>query len=103
MVTSAGRGLTSVLARAMGQVAAAQIGVIDTQPGVQTALPKGNNFIDDLVFAKLREMNVSPSPLSSDQEFVRRVYLDCYSDDCRNPKRHWGWSRIRARTNGCGS
>jgi hypothetical protein len=76
VVTSGGQGLTSVLARAMGQVAAAQVGVIDAQAGTQSALPKGNNFIDDLVFAKLREMNVSPSPLSSDQEFVRRVYLD---------------------------
>jgi hypothetical protein len=34
------------------------------------------NFIDDLVLAKLRELNIEPSPLSSDSEFIRRVYLD---------------------------
>jgi hypothetical protein len=76
VVTSGGRGLTSVLARAMGQVAAAQIGVITEQASTDFTLPKANNFIDDLAFAKLREMNVSPFPISSDEEFVRRVYLD---------------------------
>ena len=46
------------------------------RPAADFAVPKGNNFIDDLVFAKLREMNVPPFPLSSDREFVRRVFLD---------------------------
>ena len=34
------------------------------------------NFIDGLVLTKLSELNVEPSPLSSDTEFIRRVYLD---------------------------
>jgi len=34
------------------------------------------NFIDDLVLAKLRTLNIPPSPVCSDQEFIRRVYLD---------------------------
>jgi uncharacterized protein DUF1549/uncharacterized protein DUF1553/Big-like domain-containing protein len=34
------------------------------------------NFIDDLVLTKLRELNIEPSPLSSDSEFIRRAYLD---------------------------
>jgi hypothetical protein len=35
-----------------------------------------NNFIDPLVFAKLRKLNVLPSELCDDAEYLRRVYLD---------------------------
>lgn len=35
-----------------------------------------NNFVDKHVFAKLRLLHVVPSPLCSDEEFVRRVFLD---------------------------
>ena len=34
------------------------------------------NFIDGLVLTKLSELNIEPSPLSSDTEFIRRAYLD---------------------------
>src|SRR5262249_28683701 len=35
-----------------------------------------NNFIDRLVFQKLRKLHVVPSDLCDDAEFLRRVYLD---------------------------
>jgi len=35
-----------------------------------------NNFIDGHVFRKLRKLNVLPSELCDDTEFLRRVYLD---------------------------
>jgi hypothetical protein len=63
-VNSKSPGLTTVSARALGQVATAQIGVIENQPGPDYPRTKGNNFIDDLVFVKLRRMNVPPAPLS---------------------------------------
>jgi hypothetical protein len=34
------------------------------------------NFIDEFIFSKLRKLNIVPSPLSSDSEFLRRVCLD---------------------------
>lgn len=40
-----------------------------------TAAPR-NNFIDDLVLAKLQALNLAPSPLCTDAEFLRRAYLD---------------------------
>jgi hypothetical protein len=46
-------------------------GRIDPYP----ALPE-NNFIDTLVFRKLRQLNVVPSDVADDAEFLRRVYLD---------------------------
>jgi hypothetical protein len=76
MLTASGNGLTAVLARAMGQVAAAQFGVVSAPAGADYPRTQGNNFIDQFVLAKLRGMNVAPYPLSSDREFARRVYLD---------------------------
>jgi hypothetical protein len=35
-----------------------------------------NNRIDELVYTKLKQMGVPPSPLSTDEVFLRRVYLD---------------------------
>ncbi|MBS0266038.1 MAG: DUF1553 domain-containing protein [Planctomycetes bacterium] len=35
-----------------------------------------SNFIDGLVYAKLRKLNELPSPPVSDADFLRRVYLD---------------------------
>ena len=35
-----------------------------------------NNFIDRLVFRKLRKLNILPSALADDAEYLRRVYLD---------------------------
>ncbi len=35
-----------------------------------------NNQIDELVLAKLKELGIPPSEPSTDQEFLRRVYLD---------------------------
>ena len=35
-----------------------------------------NNYIDELVFAKLKDLQIPPSPLSSDEHFLRRITLD---------------------------
>jgi len=35
-----------------------------------------NNFVDDFVLDKLKSLNIPPSPLTNDTQFVRRVYLD---------------------------
>ncbi len=34
------------------------------------------NFIDDEVIAKLRELNIPPSPRATDEVFIRRAFLD---------------------------
>jgi Protein of unknown function (DUF1553)/Protein of unknown function (DUF1549)/Bacterial Ig-like domain (group 2) len=44
-------------------------------PAVFARAPRAN-FIDDLVLAKLADVNIPPSPLSSDSEFMRRAFLD---------------------------
>src|SRR5436190_1583784 len=39
-------------------------------------LPPARNFIDDLVFANLKQIGVPPSPVCDDATFLRRVSLD---------------------------
>jgi len=46
-------------------------GTIDPYPA-----PPENNFVDRLVFQKLRKLNLVPSDLTDDATFLRRVYLD---------------------------
>ncbi len=51
--------------------------VRSSQPA-KVAFPKVQpyNKVDELVFAQLRSLNIIPSELCSDEEFLRRVYLD---------------------------
>jgi hypothetical protein len=101
-------GLVSI-GRVPGQVAvmATYMGAVDT---FQALIPRSEtiedypalvetNFIDELVHARLRKLNIIPSPLSDDAEFVRRAYLDVtgtiptakearrFLDDSRDNKR----------------
>lgn len=45
------------------------------KPEVFASAPPAN-FIDELVLEQLQRLNLPPSPPGSDQEFVRRVYID---------------------------
>jgi len=40
------------------------------------AQAKRNNYIDELVLQKLETLRIPPSPACSDEEFIRRAYLD---------------------------
>lgn len=40
------------------------------------SLPKSNSFVDDLVFANLKQIGIPPSPVCDDATFIRRVSLD---------------------------
>lgn len=69
-------GETALRASYQGQVAV----VIFTAPYEmavdKTRLAQRNNVIDEHVFNKLATLRIEPSNLSSDAEFLRRVYLD---------------------------
>jgi hypothetical protein len=75
-VTTIGRGLTSIMVRYSGQVAAARIAVpLADAPIGADDFPEAN-FIDHHIRAELVRLRVPASPLSSDAEFLRRVHLD---------------------------
>lgn len=75
VVSAKQTGETSVLVRAAGLAAGATLGVID-RPVADYPRITRSNFIDDYVFTKLRKLQIVPSGLSSDDEFLRRVCLD---------------------------
>ena len=76
LVTSERWGGTAILARFLGVVSSTFITVPREDDGKPYPDILTNNFIDDFVAAKLKKLNVRPSELSSDAEFMRRVYLD---------------------------
>ena len=74
-VTARSAGEETVLVRTLGHVQALRMGV--TATGLAKSQPiEPANFIDELVFDKLGKLNVPYSNLSTDAEFIRRVYLD---------------------------
>ncbi len=46
--------------------------------GLQFVWPEtpANNYIDELIYAKLQKLRIQPSGLCSDEEFLRRAYVD---------------------------
>ena len=75
LVTGMQTGETVVVVRAAGQAASTGVAVIADPIRDYPEIPR-RNTIDEFVFAKLRRLNILPSELSSDEEFLRRVCLD---------------------------
>ncbi|OWK36512.1 DUF1549 domain-containing protein [Fimbriiglobus ruber] len=69
-------GATAIRAAFLTEVAVATFAV----PFEKSVDPKlfvaKNNFVDEHVFAKLRDLRIEPSDLSPDEEFIRRAFLD---------------------------
>jgi hypothetical protein len=76
LVEKTGRGETAVLARYLDKMATSQVTFLEDVPGFAWTNPKPNNFVDQRVFEKLLQLQILPSDLCSDEEFVRRAYLD---------------------------
>lgn len=74
-VTAKGAGETHVMVRFMGQATVAQITLpyakYEKYPNVAS-----NNFIDEKLVAKWRDLGLQPSALAEDDEFFRRLHLD---------------------------
>ncbi|MFN9971746.1 MAG: S-layer protein, partial [Phycisphaerae bacterium] len=67
-------GKVAVMVRYQGRVAVINASVPLGAP-VET-VPPSKNFIDELVFANLKEIGIPPSPVCDDATFIRRVTLD---------------------------
>ena len=75
-ITSLRAGETAIMVRTLGKAVAARIEVVAQPPMKDYPEIPRHNFVDEFVFSKLRRLNVIPSGLSADNEFLRRVYLD---------------------------
>lgn len=76
LVKKQGRGETAVLARYLDKMSTVNIAFLEDVPGFAWNNPQPNNFVDNLVFEKLQQMQILPSDLCTDDEFLRRSYLD---------------------------
>jgi hypothetical protein len=76
LVTRNGRGESAILARYLDKMATCHVTFLEDVPGFAWNNPPENNFIDTLVFEKLKTLQILPSELATDDEFLRRAYLD---------------------------
>ena len=81
-------GEAAILCRYLSIIECARLTYLEPQPGFVWPNPPEHNDVDRHVFAKLKSMNLPPADLCTDQEFVRRAYLDLCAilptpDECR--------------------
>jgi hypothetical protein len=77
LVTSVKPGSTHIAVSYRGNVSPVRILVPnESKPGfVYPKLPE-HNYIDTEIFSRLKLLNMVPSDLTTDEEFLRRVYID---------------------------
>jgi hypothetical protein len=69
-------GETTVLVRYLDRQTAVQLAFVPARPHFVWPHPPEANYVDRHVFAKLRTLRMTPSPLAADGVFLRRAYLD---------------------------
>src|SRR5262249_10343064 len=69
-------GEVAVLCRYLDTMRSVRLTYLESKNGFHWSAKPEQNFIDKLVFDKLRVLSIEPSELCSDEEFVRRTSLD---------------------------
>jgi len=75
LITAKARGETHVMIRFCGQATVVQVTLPYAAFEKYPEIAK-NNFIDDRLIAKWKDLGLTPSPGCSDEEFFRRIHLD---------------------------
>jgi hypothetical protein len=76
LVTCKREGEAAIFVRFLGQMGLSRFQVLRHKPDFEWSNPPTNNFIDKHIHAKLQRIQVLPSELTTDAEFLRRVSLD---------------------------
>jgi Protein of unknown function (DUF1553)/Protein of unknown function (DUF1549) len=76
VITAVRRGETAVLARYEGSYAAATVIIMGDRSGFAWQETPAFNWIDTLVYDKLKSVKIQPSDVCTDADFIRRIYLD---------------------------
>ncbi len=69
-------GAAAVMASYQGLLATSRILVPRSATGPTPALPPADSYIDRLVWSRLAKLRIQPSEPATDEEFLRRAYLD---------------------------
>ncbi len=75
-ITTDRRGEAFIMARFETYTVGSQVIVIPDNLNYQKPTIPANNYIDELVHAKLHKLRIIPSEVCDDQTFLRRVFLD---------------------------
>ena len=67
-MTKSGRGETAILARILDKMTTGCVTFLEDVPGFAWSNPQPNNFVDNLVFEKLQQLQILPSDLCSFDE-----------------------------------
>lgn len=76
LATTERRGDAAILARYEGRYAATRLFVMGDRDGFEWRDVPEHNYVDTLVYRRLREIRTLPADLCTDAEFLRRVHLD---------------------------
>lgn len=76
LVSGLRRGEAAIMARYEGQYAATRLYIRGEREGWTWEAPPVYNYVDEHVYAKLKEIESGASELCTDAEFLRRVTLD---------------------------
>jgi hypothetical protein len=66
----------TILVRYLERQATVRLAFVGERPNFTWANPQPFNFIDELVFARLKKLRINPSEVCTDTVFLRRAYLD---------------------------
>jgi hypothetical protein len=69
-------GEVAILCRYLMELVPVRFMYLEPKIGFKWSNPPEVNYVDKHVFAKLKMLNIQPSEMCSDQEFIRRAYLD---------------------------
>jgi hypothetical protein len=69
-------GEVAILCRYLDRLQAIRFTYLEPREGFTWKNPPEVNYVDKLVFAKLKQMSIPPSDLCTDEEFIRRAFLD---------------------------
>jgi hypothetical protein len=69
-------GEVAILCRYLMSLETVRLTYLEPKQGFSWTNPPEQNYIDKFVFAKLKMLSLPPSELCTDDEFVRRAYLD---------------------------
>lgn len=76
LVIGQDKGETAILVRYLEKMETAYVMLLKDVEGFQWNNPPESNFVDHFVFEKLQQLQFLPSDLCTDEEFVRRAFLD---------------------------
>jgi len=76
LVVATGRGQVGISVRFLENVETCYLTFVKAVPGFAWNAPAPANYVDEHVFAKLKLLQYLPSSPCTDEEFLRRVFLD---------------------------